>query len=182
MARKKKTRRLTDIMPVRKTDKKPELAKGKKLSRYELDTKAREEKRKRKHKGLAAGSRHSAVDEQAKKKQQEIKDPRIGSRKKVPLIVEFVNKPEKGITIPPLKESKTIDPTVELERLENNEILNELLDALEEGKILSQKDQLFVDECLNRIAELMQILGIEQEESEDDLYRAFEKIDINQFK
>ena len=40
-----------------------------------------------------------------------------------------------------------------------------------------------MDECLDRIAELMEELGIEDEdESEDDLYRTFETIDINQFR
>ena len=67
----------------------------------------------------------------------------------------------------------------ELENLENNEILNELLDALDEGKTISKADQQFVDECLDRISELMEELGIEDE---DDLYRTFERIDINQFR
>ena len=41
----------------------------------------------------------------------------------------------------------------------------------------------FVDECLDRIAQLMEELGIQDEdETEDDLYRTFEKIDINQFR
>ena len=103
--------------------------------------------------------------------------------KKVPLIVEFVNKPEKGMTIPVVKEPKKLAPEVELERLENNEILNELLDALDEGKTISKADQQFVDECLDRIAQLMEELGIQdEEETEDDLYRIFEKIDINQFR
>ncbi|NNH90315.1 GTPase-activating protein, partial [Pasteurella multocida] len=65
MARKKKTRRVSDIMPVRKVDKKVELPKGKqgkKLTRYELDAKAREDKKKKKRKGLASGSRHSATE------------------------------------------------------------------------------------------------------------------------
>lgn len=40
-----------------------------------------------------------------------------------------------------------------------------------------------MDECLERIAELMEELGIEEEdENEDDLYRTFERIDINQFR
>ncbi|MDU5841079.1 MAG: GTPase-activating protein, partial [Haemophilus parainfluenzae] len=40
-----------------------------------------------------------------------------------------------------------------------------------------------VDECLDRIAQLMEELGIQdEEETEDDLYRTFEKIDINQFR
>ena len=72
---------------------------------------------------------------------------------------------------------------MELERLENNEILNELLDALDEGKTISKADQQFVDKCLDRIAQLMEELGIQDEdETEDDLYRTFEKIDINQFR
>lgn len=40
-----------------------------------------------------------------------------------------------------------------------------------------------MDECLDRIAQLMEELGIQDEdETEDDLYRTFEKIDINQFR
>lgn len=40
-----------------------------------------------------------------------------------------------------------------------------------------------MDECLERIAQLMEELGIQdEEETEDDLYQTFEKIDINQFR
>ncbi|OOF40781.1 GTPase-activating protein [Rodentibacter mrazii] len=185
MARKKKTRRITDVMPIRKADKKPEMPKrsGKKLTRYELDAKAREDKKKRKHKGLDSGSRHSMVENRSTKPLQEIKDPKIGSKKKIPLVVEFVNKPEKGQIIPVLETVKKQDPMQELANLENNEILNELLDILEEGKTISKADQQFVDECLDRIAELMEELGIEdEEENEADLYRTFEKINIEQFR
>lgn len=186
MSRQKKTRRVTDIMPIRKTDKKPSPPRsGRQATRYELDAKAREEKKKRKHKGLASGSRHSAVDAKTENQALDVKDPRIGSRKKVPLMVEFVNKPEKGQTIPvPQTESKTtLDPMVELEQLENNECLNQLLDQLDEGKKLSAEDQQFVDECLVRVEQLMTELGIaEEDENDEDLYRTFEKIDINQFK
>lgn len=189
MARKKKTRRVTDIMPARKTDKKIEMPKGKtskKLTRYELDAKAREDKKKRKHKGLASGSRHSAVDNNTYNQSIEKKDPRIGSRKKVPLIVEFVNKPEKGMTIPAVQleeKTKQLNPMLELEQLENNECLNQLLDELEAGQTLSLEDQQFVDDCLERIAQLMDELGInDDEDNEEDLYRTFEKIDINQFR
>jgi len=186
MSRQKKTRRVTDIMPTRKTDKKLSPPRsGRQATRYELDAKAREEKKKRKHKGLASGSRHSAVDAKTENQALDLKDPRIGSRKKVPLMVEFVNKPEKGQTIPvPQTESKAkLDPMVELEQLENNECLNQLLDQLDEGKKLSAEDQQFVDECLARVEQLMTELGIaEEDENDEDLYRTFEKIDINQFK
>ena len=187
MARKKKTRRITDIMPIRKADKKIDTTKvrpGKKLTRYELDAKAREDKKKRKHKGLASGSRHSAVEEKSNKLQNEIKDSKIGSKKKVPLVVEFINKPEKGQLIPVIKQVKKQDPMKELENLENNEILNEILDALDEGKTISKADQQFVDECLDRIDELMEILGIQDEEVDegDALLHQFETINLNQFK
>ena len=43
-------------------------------------------------------SRHSNAEQNKNNQVVEQKDPRIGSRKKVPLIVEFVNKPEKGMT------------------------------------------------------------------------------------
>ncbi len=72
MSRTKKTRRITDIMPARKTDKPkqptPKLGGGKnrKPTRYELDAQAREEKRKRKHKGLPTGSRNADPAEQKK--------------------------------------------------------------------------------------------------------------------
>ena len=186
MSRQKKTRRLTDIMPARKSDKKPEQPlSGRKATRYELDAKAREEKKKRKHKGLASGSRHSAVNAKAENQALEMKDPRIGSRKKVPLMVEFVNKPQKAQAESAAKSEPkaTLDPMLELEQLENNECLNHLLDQLEEGKQLSLKDQQFVDECLARVAQLMEELGIvEDEENAEDLYRTFETININQFK
>lgn len=191
MSRQKKSRRLTDIMPARKSDSKPVKPRsGKQLSRYELDAKAREEKRKRKHKGLASGSRHSAAENQDLAQHTTAKDPRLGSRKKVPLVVEFVNKPEKGQVITPMKTAEkptALDPQIRLENelteLENNECLNQLLDELDAGKKLSAEDQQFVDECLERIAFLMDELGIQdEEENADDLYRTFEKIDINQFK
>ena len=72
---------------------------------------------------------------------------------------------------------------LELEQLENNECLNQLLDQLDEGKKLSAEDQKFVDACLARVAQLMDELGIaDDEENDEDLYRTFERIDINQFK
>ncbi|MFZ7344114.1 Der GTPase-activating protein YihI [Avibacterium volantium] len=193
MSRQKKTRRITDIMPTRKADKPAQSAptgRGRKLTRYELDAKAREEKRKKKHKGLVAGSRHSRQEENKALEQDAKLDPRVGSRKKIPLVVEFVNKPEKGITISPVavekpdvEKTKALDPMVELEQLENNECLNDLLDQLEAGKTLNTKDQAFVDECLDRIAQLMDELGIrDEDENAEDLYRTFETIDINQFK
>ncbi|WP_373778399.1 Der GTPase-activating protein YihI [Glaesserella sp.] len=194
MSRSKKTRRITDIMPARKVEKKPyeqdktkiSPSKNRKPTRYELDLAALEEKKKRKHKGLPSGSRTNDAVAQKKAAEKTPKDPRIGSRKKVPLVVEFVNRPDQPIkpVIPATEIAKPrLAPEIELEQLENNEILNELLDALEAGKTLSPKDQQFVDECLDRVYELMAELGIEdEEEDEDALLRQFETMDINKFR
>lgn len=193
MSRQKKSRRLTDIMPARKADKplqpKAKVSKGRKPTRYELDLAAREEKKKRKHKGLPSGSRTNEGNEQKQKVEKEVKDPRIGSRKKVPLMVEFVNQPEKDRVIKPVPievEKPRLSPEQELEQLENNECLNQLLDDLEAGKTLSAQDQKFVDECLDRVHELMTELGIQDEEDEadeaEDLLRQFETMDINKFR
>lgn len=195
MSRQKKTRRIADIMPARKADKRPEAPTsraGRKPTRYELDAKAREEKRKKKHKGLAAGSRHSAQDNNQPAQTSTARDPRLGSRKKVPLMVEFVNKPQQDPNLsaqktaqksPHFNPQSELDPHIELEQLENNECLNQLLDALDAGKTLSADDQRFVDDCLARIAQLMEALGIEDdEENDDDLYRTFATMDINRFR
>ena len=100
-------------------------------------------------------------------------------------MVEFVNKPQKAqaVSVAKSEPKATLDPMLELEQLENNECLNHLLDQLEEGKQLSLKAQQFVDECLARVSQLMEELGIvEDEENAEDLYRTFETININQFK
>ncbi|MBE2897163.1 Der GTPase-activating protein YihI [Pasteurellaceae bacterium HPA106] len=183
MSRQKKTRKISDIMPARKADKPAGLPR--KSSRYELDAKAREEKRKKKRKGLPSGSRHSVSQSNGKQQSAVVRDPRVGSRKKIPLMVEFVNKPEKGQLIPPVREEKptALDPMAELTALENNECLNVLLDQLDAGKTLSAADQTFVDECLARIDELMQTLGLaEEDDEEDDLLKRFSQVDINQFR
>lgn len=190
MSRVKKTRRITDIMPARKADKpleqpKSRPSKNRKPTRYELDLQAREEKKKRKHKGLPSGSRTHESLERKVAESKIVKDPRIGSRKKVPLMVEFVNQPEKGKVIPPIAVNKPhLTPEAELAQLENNECLNQLLDQLEAGKTLSTEDKKFVDECLDRIHELMTELGIEEDDdgSEEALLRQFETIDINRFR
>ena len=82
------------------------------------------------------------------------------------------------------KKVKVLSPEEELMKLESNECLNDLLDDIDEGKKLSKEDQKFVDECLERIAQLMEELGIEEEDEnpEEDLYRAFERANLNEFK
>lgn len=186
MARQKKTRKISDIMPTRKADKK--IKKDLNNSRrYERDLQSRLEQKKRKHKGLASGSRNGGLERKSTPQPILKKDSRLGSRKKVPLIIDEVVGKKMPISVKKdvieVVKPKGIDPHTELMQLENNECLNRLLDDIEAGKKLSTKDQTFVDECLDRIQVLMETLGLlEEEKDEDDaLYQRFDKLDIHQF-
>ncbi len=57
-----------------------------KASREDLNQQARERKHEKKHRGNASGSRaNPAVQEQKNTQARKVKDPRIGSKKPIPL-------------------------------------------------------------------------------------------------
>lgn len=145
-------------------------------TREELNQEGRDRKREKKHRGNASGSRANGGDGASgsgRSKQQ--KDPRIGSKKPIPLGVTDtpVNKQHK-----PKSEKPMLSPQAELEMLETDERLDALLECLEEGETLSADDQAWVDAKLDRIDELMQKLGLsydddeeEEEEGKEDMMR-----------
>lgn len=190
MSRTKKTRKISDVMPTRKKEESLKVGKvltknGRKLTRYELDMKAWEDKRQRKRKGNSAGSRNQIATKPSEFRKNFPQDSRLGSRKKIPLIVEEIipqtrveneNKVANKVT-----NEIQFDAQTELMLLENNECLNQLLDQLEEGQTLQPDEEKFVEECLIRIEELMLKLGISDDEDED-LFNAFERVDLNQYR
>ena len=137
-----------------------------KKTRQEINEESRELKRKRKHKGLPSGSRFNGQDNnQNKKSTNTIKDPRIGSKKPISLlqtndstIKNKVNQPQK------IK----LTPQQELEQLENDNKLDHLLDLVEQGKTLTDDQQSYLDNKLDRIDQLMKQLGIEDDDLDDD--------------
>lgn len=137
-----------------------------KKTRQEINEESREHKRKRKHKGLPSGSRFNGPDNnQNKKSTNTIKDPRIGSKKPISLlqtndssIKNKVNQPQKT----------KLTPQQELEQLENDTKLDHLLDLVEQGKTLTDDQQSYLDNKLDRIDQLMKQLGIEDDDFEDD--------------
>ena len=145
-------------------------------TREELNQEGRDRKREKKHRGNASGSRANGGDGASgsgRGKQQ--KDPRIGSKKPIPLGVTDtpVNKQHK-----PKSEKPMLSPQAELEMLETDERLDALLERLEEGETLSADDQAWVDAKLDRIDELMQKVGLsydddeeEEEEGKEDMMR-----------
>ncbi|OCG63846.1 Der GTPase-activating protein YihI [Gilliamella sp. GillExp13] len=136
-----------------------------KKSRQEINEESRELKRKRKHKGLPSGSRFNKLNNN-KNSTKTTKDPRVGSKKTISLIVEDSNNIEK-----PVKQSKTIktilSPQQELEQLENDPKLDMLLDLVEQKAKLTKDQQIYLDSKLNRIDELMQELGYTDDDFDD---------------
>ncbi len=136
-------------------------------NRTESDVEGRLRKRAKKRKGLKTGNRNSEVNEQKKQAAAQNRDPRLGSKKKIPLIVE----PAKKMT----KQERRLSAEQELEMLENDAQLNVLLDRIEAGENLGTGLQKFVDEKLDRIEKLMDQLGLLEPEEEEDFTATAEK-------
>ncbi|QTF10518.1 Der GTPase-activating protein YihI [Brenneria izadpanahii] len=154
--------------------------KMKRKSREELNQEARDRKRQKKHRGNAAGSRAQETGQASNAAgQRKVADPRIGSKKPVPLGIK-----EKATTKPkfsaPEAKAAALSPEEELAQLENDARLDELLDRMDNGETLSAKDQTWVDETLDRIDILMEQLGIElgdddEEEQKEDMLQLLKR-------
>ncbi|AEX20601.1 GTPase-activating protein [Vibrio natriegens] len=129
-------------------------------NRTESDVEGRLRKRAKKRKGLKTGNRNSDANEQKQRAAAQNRDPRLGSKKKIPLIVE----PAKKMT----KQERRLSAEQELEMLENDAQLNVLLDRIEAGENLGTGLQKYVDEKLDRIEKLMDQLGLLEPEEEED--------------
>lgn len=151
----------------------------KRKTRAELDMEARERQRQKKQKGLTAGNRTNPNKGSDNKKRGGDKpaDPRLGSKKAVPLIADG------AVASKPVIKRREVAPSMtaraELDALENNERLDTLLDQLENGGKLTAEEQTWLDATLDRIEVLMEKLGInldeeseeQDQEAEDDMYR-----------
>ncbi|KJY84394.1 aminotransferase [Vibrio galatheae] len=166
-------------------------------NRSQSDVEGRLRKKEKKRKGLKTGGRNSESKEQQQRSAGQKRDPRLGSKKKIPLIVETAKKPSKA--------ERRVSAEKELEMLENDAQLNVLLDRLDNGDNLGAGLQKYVDEKLARIEVLMKQLGIYEDEpeeelepeivepvakkkpkqkaeSDDELLSQFEDLDLDQFK
>ncbi|MGF1722655.1 GTPase-activating protein [Vibrio kyushuensis] len=130
-------------------------------NRSESDVQGRLRKRVKNRKGLKTGNRNSEVDDVKQHQGQPKRDPRLGSKKKIALVVEEKKKPN--------KQERRLSAEKELEMLETDTQLNVLLDRIENGENLGAGLQKLVDEKLDRIEVLMKQLGLfVEEEFEDD--------------
>lgn len=167
---------------------------ARKHNRKNDDIEGRERKKLKKRKGLKTGTRNSESKEKAEYTAKQARDPRLGSKKKIPLVVEAQKKPS--------KQERRISAEKELEMLENDAQLNVLLDRIDNGEKLGSGLQKYVDEKLDRIEVLMKQLGLYEEDepeaeeqveeqpqakkrqpkTDDDLLDQFENMDMNEFK
>ena len=116
---------------------------------------------------MKAGSRQQAEQSSKNNNGKQAKDPRIGSRKPVVLIVE--EKQSKPVAPKPQKEKKLVmTPEQELASIENDDRLNDLLDRLDAGETLEAAEQAWVDQRVDRYQELMDELGIIDTDEDDD--------------
>lgn len=140
---------------------------------------ARQRKRDNKRKGLKAGSRQTVEQETSGiKSGSGSKDPRVGSRKPVALVVEPA---KKLVVAKPAKAAKTAEQIAEqqakqlqlkleqeLAAIENDERLNLLLDRLDDGLSVSADDEAWLDSRLARHQELLVALGMDDEDDDDE--------------
>ncbi|GAC06265.1 GTPase-activating protein [Paraglaciecola agarilytica] len=172
MPRKKKSRKIgqigTPLAP--KTNRKPAPASP---------------KRNKKTLGKPAGTRNNPEQTNSQSKPNKtVKDPRVGSKKPIPLVVD--DKPKAKVAKP-----KFFSPAQELESIEQNERFALLLEKLDSDVALTRDEKAFVNKLTARHQELCDLLGIADEDdsaensessAENDLYEQFESIDINKFK
>ncbi|MCU5773475.1 Der GTPase-activating protein YihI [Erwiniaceae bacterium BAC15a-03b] len=171
--------------PARAPQGKTKAPKDKRKSREDMNQKSRDQKQDKKHRGNASGSRANPVAQnQNKATDSQPKDPRIGSKKPIPLGNDAAA--AKPASAKPVKEKKVketaekqpkLSPQEELTQLENSERLDGLLDRLENGETLPAEEQAWLDLTLDRIDVLMEQLGIELgddddgDEAQEDMYR-----------
>lgn len=146
---------------------KPTANKKKRKSREELNLEGRARQRQKKHRGLASGSRAQEGNGGGGRSASSAStDPRIGSKKPVPLIADgAVGRPAPAKVIIP---EEVIAPEAELESLENDPRLDALLIKIEQDDELTAEEQAYVDEKLDRIDQLMTMLGIDLGDEDDD--------------
>ena len=141
--------------------------KQRRKTREELNQEARDRKRDKKHRGHAPGSRASGSEgASGSNKQKQQKDPRIGSKKPIPLGVTESTPAVKQHK--PKSEKPMLSPQAELDMLETDERLDALLERLEEGETLTAEEQAWVDAKLDRIDALMQQLGLSYDDDEEE--------------
>ncbi len=124
------------------------------------DARFHSRKSQKKHSGHRSGSRNHPEATNKKTPIAVTKDPRIGSKVTISLLVASDAKTK------PVVVKKRITAAEELSQLESDERLDRLLDCLDNGDTLHWQDQAYVDSALCRIDILMKKLGIDRDDAD----------------
>jgi hypothetical protein len=124
---------------------------------------------KKKGAGLKSGSRNSVQAEVKTGSANQNKDPRHGSKKPISLVVTPAEQKLLTPTTQPkalLAKAKPVEipPQVELEQIEQDEKLQSLLEKVEQGDILTGKDAKYFNAKTARHAELLTLLGLDDDD------------------
>lgn len=131
-------------------------------------------------KGQKSGSRNNPIDKKSSTNAaNKSTDPRHGSKKPISLNPVI----EKPIVVPNFEpqvkltkvKPEGISPEQELEQIENDERLMELLDRADAGEVLKGKDAKYFNAKTARHQELVELLGLDDEEDED--YEGYDEED-----
>lgn len=164
MTRIKKSRKVGKI-GIRKQDARP--------------AKESSERRKKAPKGQKSGSRNSLIEPKvvaAVSSEQTPSDPRKGSKKQIALQARGVDvkagsdhNHEQQAQVVLKKVKVSLTPQQELDQIETDERLIALAERVEDGELLTGKDAKYFNRLMDRHAELIEELGIELDEEDDEI-------------
>ncbi len=147
-------------------------------------TRERPVETKKKGAGLKSGSRNAPQPEKSQQSGPANKDPRHGSKKPIEL---HVNEAEQKLLqqTPDFKPKAqlakvkviALPPEQELAALEQDEKLLDLVERVENGEILTGKDAKYFNAKTARHAELLTLLGLDEDEESDETDTAEEDAD-----
>ena len=138
------------------------------------------EETKKKGAGLKSGSRNNVAQvKPASADNAANKDKRIGSKKPIALVPVteqplVVSQPKASLA---KVKAEVIAPEQELALIENDSYLQQLLERVEQNEILTGKDAKYFNAKTARLEQLLQQLGLTEQETEVDPLAEFESKD-----
>ncbi len=137
-------------------------------------TRERPVETKKKGAGLKSGSRNAPQQEKAQHSGPANKDPRHGSKKPIALHVNEAEQQllQQAVDFKPKAQLAKVKvaampPEQELAELEQDEKLLDLVERVENGEILSGKDAKYFNAKTARHAELLTLLGLDEDDDDE---------------
>lgn len=111
-------------------------------------------------------------------------DSRVGSKKAIELVPQITPKNlEPKVVVQKRKVEPELSIEQQLAQVENDERLNELLDAIDDGIEISEKDQAYIDHQTAKHQKLIALIDANEDEETvtEEKQEAWEQIDSSEF-